>query len=42
MDIVEKVETIIKNDAEARVAKVVEQGFTKAEDLINFALKNKG
>ena len=22
--------------------KVVEQGFTKAEDLINFALKNKG
>ena len=33
---------ITKNDAEARVAKVVEQGFTKAEDLINFALKNKG
>ena len=32
---------IAKNDAEARVGRVIEQGYSKAEDLINFALKNQ-
>ena len=32
---------IAKNDAEARVAKAIEGGYVKAEDIINFALKNQ-
>ena len=32
---------IAKNDAEVRVGRVIEQGYSKAEDLINFALKNQ-
>ena len=32
---------IAKNDAESRVGKAVESGLAKAEEIINFALKNQ-